>query len=146
MTNLRLSWRKFQSVVLAAGFFSGWSGIAAQSTKLAQSSVNVTLCAVRVSPEKFNNRLVTISAQYESDGMEREGLSDASCGGIALRIPSNARGTEQLRLALRRGYAGTVDKKVKGTFTGFFRWNPDNHPPGSLDVQSIDNVTVENRK
>jgi len=143
MRTCRLSRNIVRIAVLAAGFITACGGIVGQS-----SSITVTLCAVAANPESFDNRLVTISAHYESDGMEREGLSDPACGeaGTELRMFSNTRGTKKLRLALRGGYPGTLDKTVEGTFTGVFHWNPEGHPPRSIDVQSIENVTVERKQ
>lgn len=127
-------------IILAAALIAACGGVSAQSNGLI-----VSLCALAAAPEKFNDQLVTISAQYESDGTEREGLSDPSCreAGTELRMLRSTRGTKKLRLALRGGYPGTLDKTVKGTFTGVFHWNPENHPPRSLDVQGIENVRVE---
>jgi hypothetical protein len=142
MSTRRLSRQIAQIAFLAAGLVTICGTILGQS-----GSGNVTLCAVAATPEKFNNQLVTISAHYESDGMEREGLSDPSCreAGTELRILPNTRGAKKLRLALRGGYPGTLDKTVEGTFTGVFHWNPEKHPPRSIDVQFIENVTVERK-
>lgn len=141
-----MSTRRLSGQITRIAFLVGL--ITACGATFGQSGgVTVNLCVVAATPEKFNNRLVTISGHYESDGMEREGLSDPSCGeaGTELRMLPSTRGTKRLRKALRSGSPGTLDKTVEGTFTGVFHWNPENHPPLSMDVQSIENVTVERK-
>jgi hypothetical protein len=141
MSTHRLSRQITRIVLLAVGLITSSKAIFGQSG-------SVTVSMVAATPEKFDNQLITISAHYESDGMEREGLSDPSCkeAGTELRMLPNTRGTKKLHQALRGGYPGTLDKTVEGTFTGVFHWDPANHPPRSMEVQSIKNVTVERKQ
>jgi hypothetical protein len=91
--------------------------------------------------------LISVSGQYRSDGVEREGLFDSSCKdiGIGLVIPANAEGKEKLQDALRGGAPGTLDKVIMGIFVGVFHWNANGHPPRSLIVRRMDSFTVQHR-
>jgi len=104
--------------------------------------LRVTLCELGRSPTKFNGQLVSVFGQYESDGIEREGLSDPTCKkfGLALVIGRGCVGKESLDAALRGGRPGTLDKTVRATFIGVFRLKSNAHPPRQLEVQSIEDV------
>jgi hypothetical protein len=108
---------------------------------------NVSFCDLAKNPKRFNNQEITVTAQYESDGVEREGLSDSTCkeSGVALEIARDAKGTDQLRAALHGGYPGTLDKTVIGTFNGIFHWLPENHPPRVLSVRSMQGFSVHQK-
>lgn len=110
-------------------------------------AVSTDICVLAADPQRFNNVLVTVTAQYESDGIEREGLRDPRCeeSGLKLLVPQHAKGAAKLRAALRGGYPGTLDKTIIGTFTGVFQWNPQEHPPRILDVHSMREITVRSR-
>lgn len=110
-----------------------------------QTYIKVTLCEVGSSPGKYDNHLISVKAQYDSDGMEWEGLSDANCSnrGMALQILGKAVGKNALERALHGGYPGTVDKVVTGTFSGIFHWNPENHRPRMLEVQRIEDIVAK---
>ena len=135
--------RTARGIVLTAILASAWGRITGQPAVL-----EVSACEAGTSPAKFNNHLISISALYESDGMDSEGISDPRCpgAGTELRIPSTAEGIEKLREALRGGYPGTIDKTIRAKFTGVFHWNPREHPERTLDVRKIEDVTVERKK
>jgi hypothetical protein len=111
----------------------------------AQEAVaKVNFCDVARNPERHNNEEITVIAQYESDGVEREGLSDPACKelGFALEMLRDTKGKDQLRATLHSGYPGTLDKVVTGTFTGVFHWVPKGHPPRVLTVRSMEGFCV----
>jgi len=114
----------------------------AQTTRSA-----VSLCDVVKNPERYDNEEITVAAQYDSDGVEREGLSDPTCkeSGIALLMLHETKGRDQLRAALHGGYPGTLDKTVTGTFIGVFHWDPKGHPPGVMNVRSMQDFTVHRK-
>jgi hypothetical protein len=119
-------------------------------TKLGHTEVRartVTVCSLVTAPKQFNGILISVSGQYRSDGIEREGLFDSSCkdAGIGLIIPANAIGKEKLQAALSSGAPGTLDKVITGTFVGVFYWNADGHPPRSLIVQRMSSITVHHQ-
>jgi hypothetical protein len=80
------------------------------------TGMKVTLCVLASNPEKYDNRYVTITAYYESDGVEREGLSDPSCNeaGLELLLSHRRKGQGQLQDALRGGHPGTLDNVIMG--------------------------------
>lgn len=104
----------------------------------------VTVCSL-AAPEQFDGVLISVTGQYRSDGIEHEGLFDSSCKdiGIALIIPSSAKGKKQLQDALRGGSPGTLDKTIVGTFVGVFHWNANGHPPRSLSVSTMGPFKVQ---
>jgi hypothetical protein len=106
--------------------------------------VKVTFCVLAATPEKYDNQLVTITARYESDGVEREGLSDSACkeSGLELIFSRETKGRNKLQTPLRGGYPGTLDKTVVRTFTGIFHWRPQEHPPRSLQVRLVKDISV----
>jgi len=60
----------------------------------------------------------------------------AGCKGwIELQIPEKAEGVKELRAALATGYHGTLDKTVKGAFTGVYHWYPTKHHSRVLVVE-----------
>ena len=130
-------------VVLAWCLLFSREGAAGTSVGAAMS-----LCAVAAAPNKYNNRLIAISARYESDGTHVEWLSDSACtgAGLELHMQAKTKGTEKLRLALRGGYPGTLDKRITGTFVGILHWDTYDALARSLDVQSIESVTVEPKR
>lgn len=121
--------------------------LAAPSVSPRAAVKNVSLCDLAKNPKRFNNQEITVTAQYESDGVEREGLSDSTCkeSGVALEISRDAKGTDQLRAALHGGYPGTLDKIVIGTFNGIFHWLPENHPSRVLSVRSMQGFSVHQK-
>ena len=111
-----------------------------------QEMVNkVSLCVLANSPNIYNGKEVTVRAQYESDGVEREGLSDLKCKdtGIALMMLRNTKGVKGLRAALHGGHPGTLDKTVTGTFTGVFHWEENGYPSGTMEVRAMRDFTVQ---
>jgi hypothetical protein len=114
----------------------------------AQAVMNkVSFCDVARNPDRYNNREITVTAQYVSDGVEREGLSDPACpeSGFALEMLRDTKGKDQLRAALHGGYPGTLDKTVSGTFTGIFHWVPEGHPPRVLTLRSMEGFSVHQK-
>ncbi|MGA9529777.1 MAG: hypothetical protein WBS24_16820 [Terriglobales bacterium] len=114
----------------------------------AQAVVNkVGFCDVARNPELYDNREITVTAQYDSDGVEREGLSDPACkeSGFALQMLHHTEGKDQLRAVLHGGYPGTLDKTVSGTFTGVFHWMPKEHPTRVLTVRSMEGFSVHQK-
>jgi len=123
-------------------------GFLAFSNAQERAAVNKTsLCDVARNPERYDNQEVSLKAQYESDGMEWEGLTDSACEelGIALQMRRDTQGKDLLRAALSSGRPGTLDKIVIGTFTGVFHWAPGAHPSRTLSVQSMRGFSVEHR-
>jgi hypothetical protein len=107
----------------------------------------VTVCDVAKDPQRYDNLQISIRAQYDSDGIEREGLSDPLCpeAGLALEIGHSTKGRDKLQTAMRGGYPGTLDKTVVGTFMGVFHWRPNGHPPRVMTVLKMDNFTVSHK-
>ena len=123
------------------------SFLASPSVSVQAAVRKVSFCDVARNAERYDNQEITVTAQYESDGVEREGLSDPGCkeSGFALEILRDTKGKDQLRAALHGGYPGTLDKTLVGTFTGVFHWVPDGHPPGVLRVRSMKDFSVHQK-
>jgi hypothetical protein len=123
------------------------SSLACPSVVVQAAVRNVSLCDVARNTERYDNQEITVTAQYESDGVEREILSDAACkeSGFALEILRDTKGKNELRVALHGGYPGTLDKTVVGTFTGVFHWVPDGHPPRVLRVRSMKDFSAHQK-
>src|SRR5258708_38901794 len=79
-----------------------------------------TVCSISANPGFFDGKTVSISAQFESDGVERTVLTDSNCPKVGIAIEGKARvkGEEMLLRALQMGHPGTLDKRITGTFTG----------------------------
>jgi hypothetical protein len=107
----------------------------------------VTVCQLAEDPQRYDNQPISIRAQYDSDGIEREGLSDPLCPetGLALEIGHSTKGRDKLQAAMRGGYPGTLDKTVIGTFTGVFHWHPNDHPPRVMAVLKMEHFTVSRK-
>jgi hypothetical protein len=121
--------------------------LAGPSVSMQAAVRKVGFCDVARNAEQYDNQEITVTAQYESDGVEREGLSDPVCkeSGFALEILRDTEGKDQLRAALHGGYPGTLDKTVVGAFTGVFHWVPDGHPPRVLRVRSMKDFSVHQK-
>lgn len=107
-----------------------------------------TVCSIAQGPKRFDNVLVIVSAEYESDGIEHDALVDRSCEGVGIVpvVSSGVTGGEALSAARHRGLPGTTDKTIMATFIGVFRWMPDRDPSRVLLVRKIENLTVKPKK
>jgi hypothetical protein len=114
----------------------------------AETPTKVALCAVARNPVQYDGKLISMIAQYDSDGFEHEGLSDPACKdtGLALLVPRDAKGMADLQSALLGGLPGTLDKIITATFTGVFRWEPKKTPFGLLNVKEMKDFTVQSKQ
>lgn len=117
------------SVSLLLGVMvSFWSPVVAQAQAESQEPIDVKLCDVTAHSEKYDNKLLRIHAAVESDGMHTTLLTDRQCAtGILLynsdeveNFPESHRDVQALERAIEQGRAGTLDKRIEGTFTGLF--------------------------
>jgi hypothetical protein len=109
--------------------------------------LSMTVCAAIASPATFNGHIVQITATVESDGLHGSWLSDPSCNGaIVIGWPEAARKNpriEQLRSVLFRSVPpGTLDKDVRATLTGVYRWRADARPPRVIDITDVRDLSV----
>lgn len=109
------------------------------------SEPKFTVCSVANEPDRYNNAPIKVRARVLSDGTHGAMIYDESCGdfGIGLDVPDWAKGRDELEAALSKGYRGTRDKAVYGTFTGTFKLKPGDRPPRVMTVHRIESATVE---
>ena len=115
----------------------------------------VTICALVANPQEFTGKEVQVTANYESDGIERSIFIDSTCKKtLDFTWRDGIPGADQLERAVFAGGPGTIDKKITVTFIGRFVFKPriENdgfiHHRGAkifgiLQLQSVADVHVE---
>ena len=112
----------------------------------ASKAISTTICEIVEDPLRFVGNRVRFSARFDSDGIERSVLTDASCGrGIEPFVPDEIErhpDIEALDRALRQGMRGTMDKRIVATFTGRFvlRDSYSSHSRYVLNIERIDDL------
>ena len=111
--------------------------VGSQKTKL-------SVCSISAHPARFAGKIVVLSSQLNSDGIERENLTDKDCDdvGIAILAPNHFKGEAEFVKALQTGHPGTLDKTISGTFVGKFIWRPHDIPKWSLILREVRNITT----
>lgn len=108
----------------------------------------VGLCDLFDASAAFDQKTVTVSANIESDGIERTVLVDPSCPrkAIALSIPDKAshlKGAEALLDAIyRHGTVGTRDKRITATVTGRYMYRQEQVPSRVLTLERAADVRI----
>ena len=100
----------------------------AQTQGESREPIDVRLCEVVAHSEKYANKPLRLHAEVESDGMHTTLLADPRCKtGILLynsdeveKSPESHPDIQSLERAIEEGQAGTVHKRIEGTFTGLF--------------------------
>jgi hypothetical protein len=69
-------------------------------------AIKATVCAICADPKTFAGRVVSISGEYESDGIEREVVTDPECHdmGIAIMTPRHFKGEAEFFEAVQRAH------------------------------------------
>jgi hypothetical protein len=108
-------------------------------------AIKATVCAICADPKTFTGRVVSISGEYESDGIEREVVTDPECHdmGIAIMTPRHFKGEAEFFESVQQG--SPLDKKVTGTFIGRFIWHPQVVPKRILELTEVRNFSVTMR-
>jgi hypothetical protein len=134
--------RRILSACTIAGLLLAPSSASHSQAK--NAAIKTTVCVVAAEPSKFEGKLLEITAQFESDGIERTVLIDQNCKnyGIAPLSPRHYISESALTDALHKGYPGTLDKTITGTFIGTFNSYPGKIPNRTLSLQEVRNVTV----
>jgi hypothetical protein len=104
-----------------------------------EEPIRTNVCAIVHNPTKFNGKLVSFGAFYESDGIEHSILLDeASCRwGIAPIFPQKLPGEDELENALFMDYPGTRNKVIHATWMGRFRYRPNRIPRWELQIREM---------
>ena len=107
-------------------------------------TIAATVCAICADPKTFAGRVVSVSGEYNSDGIERAVVTDPRCYdvGIAIWTPRHFNGEAEFLKALQQGHPGTLDKKVTGTFVGRFIWHPHDVPKRILELTEVRGLSV----
>lgn len=107
--------------------------------------LTTTVCSIVAAPMSFHGRVVEFSAFVNSDGRENTVLFDRSCrkGIVVVAGDLEHSDLSPLHDALRSGKRiGSFDIDVKGTFVGFYRWNPLNPGRRTIELLSVRNIVV----
>lgn len=107
-------------------------------------TITATVCAISADPKTFAGKVVSVSGEYNSDGMHGSVLTDPKCDavGIAIKAPAHFKGDDDFRKAVQQGSPGTLDKKVTGTFIGRFIWHPQDMPKRILELEEVRDLSV----
>jgi hypothetical protein len=111
-----------------------------------QSPLRTTLCSIVKSPAKFDHKLVSFTAQYDGDGIERVVLIDKACGGLGIDpwyTPNSVRGMEALDSAIRQDHWGFRGKVITATFIGRFRLHDGRRPARILMLHEVRDVKCD---
>lgn len=116
----------------------------ASSFPTEQSSIRASVCSICSNPEHYSSKLVTVSGYLESDGTHLTVIVDRRCVayGLAISAPESYKGEEQVAGALSKGYPGTLDKTISGTFIGQFLWKPNEIPRRVLVLKEVRDITT----
>lgn len=100
----------------------------AQTQTEGREAIDANLCEVVAHSERYANKPLRLHAQVDSDGMHTTLLADPRCKtGILLynseeveNAPGSHPDIQALERAIEEGQAGTLHKRLEGTFTGMF--------------------------
>ena len=128
-------------------FLVGIGIIACSLQSLAETgsrTITSTVCAICANPKAFSGKVISVTGEYNSDGMHGSVLTDPKCDavGIAIWAPAHFKGDDEFRKAVQQGSPGTLDKKVTGTFVGRFIWHPQDMPKRILELTEVRNLSV----
>jgi hypothetical protein len=92
------------------------------TSQIRPEPLQVTVCEVTHSPEKFMGKRIFFHALVLSDGIERTVLIDdkATCERGISPLSMSDKAADALSKALSQGRPGTIDKRILGTFVGVF--------------------------
>jgi len=137
-------------VVIIPVLLPGPSALAtAPKHNAAAVPVETTICDVARRPNKYDHKLVRLSAVVESDGIEHTVLIDKSCptSGIEPSFPAGVADSPEVRELHRAvfaaGRAGTAGKRVSATFSGVFRSHKGKIPSRTLAIEKVTELQVE---
>lgn len=119
----------------------------------AAAPVELTVCQLVSNCSQFDHKRVRFKAEFLSDGLESSSLVDPpNCSqGIqpwTSKAVDRHSDIKALDAALAKGYRGTIDKQVVGTFTGRYECSSATGTKGPriLHIESIEGLTVTPRK
>jgi hypothetical protein len=99
-----------------------WAALFSAEADSQSSTPARSLCSITASIEHFKGTVITVRAEYISDGFENRALMDSSCPGeglgVVFRHNMDEQSKEALRAALSGQEMGTLGKRVVGDFTG----------------------------
>lgn len=127
------------AIILVGAFASGCGRTESTATRM-------SLCELAENAFSYDGRLVEVSAEVRSDGIERTIIFDRHCpnsGAALVRKRRDGEDVAALQNALSSGrLRGTLDKRIEGTFVGYFRWHPIVGPVRTLELVSVRDVKV----
>ncbi len=110
--------------------------------------IDTSICELVSHPEKFSGKTVRIHAEYLDDGYQFPILIDRNCdtgGVVTSRQLLDPTVPNPLLNILQSGCAGSIGKKISGTWIGEYHWNEKNRPgtgkvPRWLDLLNIEDL------
>jgi len=108
--------------------------------------MDVTVCEVAADPGRFEERLVRMRAQIESDGREHTRLSDRRCRSAWITVasrPSPGANLREIKDVLFGKESGTLDREVTATLVGRIRGNTIGRPRYTIELASASDITVK---
>lgn len=114
--------------LLAGGIALLTRPLDAQTQTESRQPIDVKLCEIVAHSERYANRYLRLHAEVDSDGTHTTLLADPKCKtGIFLynsdeveKSPESHPDIQALERAIEEGQAGTLHKRIEGTFTGLF--------------------------
>lgn len=111
-----------------------------------------TVCELVSKCAQFDKQLVRFRAEFVSDGLEHSVLLDTTKCSQGIQ-PWTSKAVDRhadikaLDAALAKGYRGTTDKQIVGTFTGRYECSSatGTRAPRILRIESIEGLTVTPR-
>lgn len=111
--------------------------------------VETTICELVKYPSRFTDKLVSVRALVESDGIEHTVLLDESCKshGVVAWIPEeSSKHSEMAKLhdaIFRRWHPGTTGRRITGVFTGTYLSHRKKIPSHILILRSVDDLEIQ---
>ena len=94
--------------------FSAWLSLVALFCQVVEAGTRaqspVTVCSLAAHPENFAGKIVALSGELNSDGIERVVLTDEHCEdfGVAIMTPNHFKGGGQFRQCSSHGTSGNA--------------------------------------
>lgn len=133
------------SIALCALICFAFTDCRAHSRSASVAAVHI--CDIARTPTTYDGRVVCVSAQVHSDGIERVTLSDTECPDFGLRVARGASretSLDSLKHAVLGSSPGTLDKDVTGVFVGTIRVASGGFP-AQIELLSASNIVVTQR-
>ena len=137
--------------LFGASFFA-LNGFAAGLSHAANQPGAPSACDVVRNAQDLSGKVIELHAEYETDGYHYTHLMDPRCphsDAISVVVFPEFTDEPSIQSLLKitfQGQAGTLDKKIVGTFRGKFNLHADQFSKYELELQHVENLQVEPRQ